>query len=92
MLVPVMHIREVCMRMGDGQVHMRMGMGFIAIEWEIVLVLVMFVVAMAMRVIERLVRMLMLMSFTHVQPNAQRHHGGGDPERHGRPLGPDKQR
>ena len=69
MRMPVMNIREMRVRMRDRRMGMRMGVRLVAIPREIVLVLVMRVVPMTMRVIQRDMRVRMLVTFADVQPD-----------------------
>lgn len=68
---------RVCMRFG----------GFL----ELMLMLVMFIVDMSMGMLEGLVGVLVQVSLTHVQPDAQRHQGCGHPEPWAWHAGPDAQ-
>jgi hypothetical protein len=80
MRMPVMNIREMRVRMRDRRMGMLMGVRLVAIPREIVLVLVMRVVPMTMRVVQRGVRVRMLVTFADVQPDTQGHQGRGHPE------------
>lgn len=64
--VPMMKIREMRMLVGHNRVGVMVGMGLEAIPGEIVFVLVMFVVTMDVTVLDRLVRVLVLMFFGEV--------------------------
>ncbi len=66
----MMDVWKMRVRMGGGQVSMRMGMRLIPGIGEIVFVLVMFVVAMPMRVVELLVSMCVRVPLAHMQPDA----------------------
>jgi hypothetical protein len=90
MRVPVMDIREMRMRVRHGCMAVRMGMRLVAVPREVVLVLVMRVVPVTMRVLERIVRVRMLMTFANVQPHAERHQRCSDPEKRRRQFGPQK--
>jgi len=72
-LMAVMDVREMRVRVRNGQMNMRMGMRFVAGIRKVVLVPMVFVVAVPMSVLEEVVVMLMLMALAHVQPNAKRH-------------------
>lgn len=65
---------------------MRMGMGFRTVPGEIVLVLMMLVVQVAVGMVHRLVRMLVVMALGDVQPDADRHKGSCQPEQRRRRL------
>ena len=80
MRMPVMNIREMRVRMRDRRMGMRMGVRLVAIPREIVFVPVMRVVPMTMRVVQRGVRVRMLVTFADVQPDTQGHQGRGHPE------------
>lgn len=88
MCMPVMNIWEMRVRMRDRRMGMRMSVRLVAVPREIMLVLVMRVVPMAMRVVQRMVRVRMLVTFADVQPDTQRHQGGGHPEQRRRHLRP----
>lgn len=92
MPVPVMNVRKMRMAVRDRQMHVRMRVRFVAVVRKIVRMLMMFVMPMPVRVLEPLVRMRVFMPFANVQPDAERHQRGSDPERGGRQCGPDQQR
>jgi len=79
--MPVVDVRKVRVAMHQRIVHMRMGVRFLAVPWEVMRVLVMFVVAMAMIVSQWLMRVLVSMTFADMQPNTHRHQCTGQPER-----------
>lgn len=68
MPVAVVQIRIVWMTVRHGLVDMRMGVRLLAVPREIVRVLMMGVVAMAVVVCQRLMRVLMLVALAGVQP------------------------
>ena len=80
MCMPMMNIWEMRVRMRDRRMGMRMRVRLVAVPREIVVVLVMRVVPMPMRMIQRGMRVRMLVSFADVQPDTQRHQGSGHPE------------
>lgn len=84
--MPVVDVRKVRVAMHQRIVHMRMGVRFLAVPREIMRVLVMFVVAMAMIMRQRFMRVLVSMTLADVQPNAHRHQCTGQPERKARVL------
>ena len=87
MRVTMIHIREVRMFVGQRDVLMQMFMRFQRIPIEIVRVIVMLVVVgMRMRMRDRLVRVIMLMVFSQVQPDANRHQRRSGPEQRRRRL------
>lgn len=92
MLMPVMNIREMGVRMGNGQMHVWVRMRLVPGISKFVFVLVMLVMAMPMGVREPLMRVFMLVPFAYVQPDAERHRGRSNPERHVRQFGPHEQR
>lgn len=92
MPVPMMDIREMRVRMRDGQVDVRMCVRLVAFVRKVVAMLMMLVVAVPMRVLQPLVRMLVHVPLPHVQPYPQCHLPGGDPEGHRRHFRPDQQR
>lgn len=87
MSVTVVDVRVVRMDMCDRLVHVRMGMRLAAIPGKVVRVLVVFVVAVAVLVGERFMRVLVCMAFADVQPDAHRHQCAGQPEGKARMLG-----
>ena len=80
MRMPVVDIREMRMTMRHRRMLMRMCVWFCPIPWHVMRVLMMLVVNMVVGVIHGLVPVLMAMTFRQVQPHAQRHQRGGDPE------------
>ena len=72
-LVPVVNIREMRVRMGDGQMHVRMRVRLVSRVSKVVFVLVMLIMAMRVGVLEQFMRVLMLVPFAYVQPDAHRH-------------------
>lgn len=90
--MPVVDIRKVRVAMHQWIVHMRMGVRFLAVPREIMRVLVMFVVAMAMIMRQRLMRMLVSMTLADMKPNTHSHQHPGHPERKAWVLSEQKQR
>lgn len=90
--VQMMNIWEMSVRMRDRQVPVRMGMGFLTVPLEIMLVPVMFIVTVPMIVLQRAMRMRMIVALTDVQPDAERHQGRRHPEQERRHLRPQDQR
>lgn len=80
MRMPVMNIREMRVSMRNGRVAVWMGMRLFAVPREIMHVLVMFIVTMPVVVIQRIVRVRMFVAFADMQPHAERHQRGRDPE------------
>ena len=79
-----MQIRIVGMRMHQRPVPVPVRVRLAAIPREVVLVPVMLVVRVSVLVLERFVRVLMLVALAHVQPDARRHEAAGDPEQRSR--------
>ena len=77
MLVPVMQIGIVRMAMHERRVGMPMRMRLARGRVGVV-VLVMFVMKVAMLVLDRLVRMIMLVPLGEMQPKSERHQTAGD--------------
>lgn len=69
----MMDIREVRVRVSNRQMHVWMGMRLVARIRKVVFMLMMLVVAVPMRVLEALMRMLVLMPLSDMEPNAKRH-------------------
>ena len=88
----MVNVREMCVRVGNGQVHMGMRVWLITRIDKVVFVLVVFVMTMPMRMRQPLVRVLMFVRLAHVQPDTQRHQGRADPERQMRQFGPNDER
>ena len=84
MFVAVMQVRVMRMAVPQAAVRMRMGVRLLPVPCEGVPVLMMLVVHVGMRVLHRLVHVRMLVTFGQVQPDAERHERGSDPERGGR--------
>lgn len=82
----VMHVRIVRMRMRHRSMTMVMGVRLGSIPFEIMLVLMMGVVAVAMVVLQRFMRVLVRMAFADMQPHAERHQSTRDPEHRRRRL------
>jgi hypothetical protein len=80
----MVNVREMRVTVRDRQMRVRMRMRFIAIVRKVVRVLMMFVMPMPVRMLEPLVRMFVFVPFAHMQPDAERHQRGRDPERDGR--------
>ena len=90
--MPVMHVGEMCVRMRDRKVNMGVRVRLVAGPGKVVLVPMMRVMHMPMRMLEPLVRMLVLVPLAHVQPYAEHHQRGGDPERRAGRLRPYRER
>lgn len=69
------------MLVGQDRMPVQMAVRLAAIPVEIVVVLVMRVVNVGVGVLQRFVRVLMLVALGQVQPNPDSHQAGGDPER-----------
>ena len=82
----VMHIRIVRMRMCHRSMTMVMGVRLGSIPFEIMLVLMMRIMAMAMVVLQRFMRVLVRMAFADMQPYADRHQPSRNPEHRRRRL------
>lgn len=80
MAMPMMDIRIMRMAMRDGLVAMRMAVRFAAVPICIVFVLMMRVVHMPMAMLQHFMRMLVRMPLGEMQPYAQGHQGGCQPE------------
>jgi hypothetical protein len=77
----MMQVRVVWMTVDEPGVSMAMCMRLFAVPRLMVLVLVVLVVHVNMVVLERLMRMPMLVALAHVQPNAEGHEHRGSPEK-----------
>ena len=84
----MMNIREMRVSVRDWCMAMRVGVRLVAIPCKVMFVLMMRVVAMTMRVVQRVMSVRMFMTFADVQPHTQRHQRGGDPEERRRQLRP----
>ena len=80
MLVPVVDIREMWMSVREPLMPVRMGMRLLAVPRKVVLMLVMRVVNMRVGMRYWLVRVLVAVFFSQVQPDTHHHQGGGWPE------------
>ncbi len=60
-----------------------MGMRLIARIRKVMCMLVMLIMTMPVRAFEHLVSVFVLVTFSHMQPDAECHQHGGNPERHG---------
>jgi hypothetical protein len=67
-------------------------MRFLAVPLEIMFVLVMFIMTVPMIVLQRAMRMRMIVALADMQPDAERHQGRSDPEQEWRHCGPEDQR
>jgi hypothetical protein len=90
--VDMMNIWKMRVRMCEWNVAVRMGMRFLAVPFEIMLMLVMFIVTVPMIVLQRAMRMRMVMALADMQPDAERHQGRSEPEQEWRHFGPEDQR
>ena len=75
-----MYIGVVGMAVHELFMPMRMDVRFCPVPGEVVDVPMMRVVAVRVRMLHRFVHVFVLVSFTDVQPHAQRHRGAGRPE------------
>lgn len=64
--MPMMNIGEMRVRMGNRQMHVRVRVRLVTGIRKIMLVLMMLVMAMPMRVFEKLMTVLMLMPLAHM--------------------------
>src|ERR1044072_9978911 len=90
--VTMMYVRKMRMPVRNRCMPMRMAVRLFAVPSEVVLMLMMRVVPMPMRVIQRVMRVRMLVPFADMQPDAQCHERGGDPERRRRHVRPQQPR
>lgn len=90
--MPVVDIGKVRVRVRDGRMPMRVNMWLYSVPLEIVCVLMMFIMSVPMIVFERLVRVLVHVTLTQMQPDAERHQHRRDPERQRRLFGPQRKR
>ena len=81
MIVAVMQVRVVRMAVRHPAVAMRMRVRLVSLPREAVPMLMVIIVRVRMRMLHRLVHVLMLVALREVQPYAERHERGGDPER-----------
>ena len=81
MPVAVVDVGKMGVAMRQRLMTMGMGVRFSPIPIEVVRVLMMRVVAVAMRMLERFVCVLVLVPFAQVQPDAEHHQRRRDPER-----------
>ena len=86
MTVPVVYVRIVRVTMRQPFVAVRMRMVMSSCGAGLVRVLVMFVMLVFVTVLDRLVRMPVLMPFRGMQPDARSHQRRRDPEEQGRLL------
>ncbi len=75
-----MNVRVMRMLVRDWFVPVRVRMRFAAIPIELMGMLMMFVMRMSMLMLDRLVRVFMLMRLSQVQPDAEGHQRTGPPE------------
>ena len=80
-MVAVMQVGIVRMAVRHPAVAMRMRMRLVSLPREAVPMLMVIIVRVRMRMLDRLVHVLMLVALREVQPHAERHERGGDPER-----------
>lgn len=73
MPVPVVDVRKVRVPVRQNAMPMRVHMRLAPVPRKVMLVLVMRVVSMRMRVLERLMRVLVLVPFSNMQPDADGH-------------------
>jgi hypothetical protein len=78
--VSVVNVRKVRMAVGQDGVAVRMHMRLTAIPRKVVFMPMMLFMRMAMAMLQHIVRVLMLMALADVQPHAQAHQPGGNPE------------
>ena len=71
--VPVVHVRVVRVLVRQRPVHMAMHMRLAAIPTGLVQMLVVFVMHVQVLMFHRLMRVLVFMIFSHVQPNTKGH-------------------
>jgi len=79
-IVAVMEVRVMGMAMHHPAMRMRVCMRLVLRPGETVAVLMMLIVHVGMRMLHRLVQVLMLVALRQVQPHAERHERGRDPE------------
>ena len=91
MHMPMVNIRVMRVAVPYGQMHMPMAVSSLAAPRKIMRMAVVFVVAVRMVVVQRFMKMLVRMVFGQVQPDAQAHQRGGNPERPCRCLGENEQ-
>lgn len=92
-----MHMSMVDIRIMRVLVHqhlmpMRVRVRDVRVPLELVRVLMVFIVPMAVAVLEGFVRMLVLMPLAQMQPDTDGHHHGCHPEEQARRLRPERQR
>lgn len=75
-----MNVWEMGMLMRDGVMLVPVGMRFIPIPTKFMNMLMMLIVYMLVSMLEWLVSVLMLVVFGDMQPNADAHQGGSQPE------------
>lgn len=80
MPVPVVYVRVVRMPVRQHLVSMRVHVRLGTVPVEVMLMSVMSIVAVLMRVLERLVRVLVLVPLPDVQPHPEGHQRRGGPE------------
>ena len=90
--MPVVDVGEVRVLVRQHSMPMRMHVRLAPFPPEVVLVLMVRVMPVAMGVLERFMRVLVLVPLANVQPNAQGHERRRDPEQRGWRLGPQRQR
>jgi hypothetical protein len=77
MRMPMVHVRIVRMGVEKRLMHVKVGVGFMAVP-AVVRVTVVFVVNVRVRMLEVLVKVLMRVGFAHMQPHSPRHQCTGD--------------
>jgi len=78
--VPVVNVRVVRMLVRQRFMPMRMRVWFATLPGKFVLMPVMLVMVVVVSMLQRLVRVLVLMPFANMQPDAKRHQRRGNPE------------
>ena len=76
----MMDVGIMRMAMADRQVSVRVAVRFAAVPGEVVLMLVVQIVAVAVRMFVFFMRMRMLVAFRQMQPDADTHQSGCQPE------------
>ena len=80
MLMAMMDIRVMRVFVRDARVPMKMAVRLLAAPLKIMFMLVVCIVNVAMRMFQRFMRMFMGVVFGQVQPDAQAHQAGCEPE------------
>lgn len=81
MLVPVMNVGVMRVAVPDRLMLVNVAVGFAAIPFKVMLMLMVFIVNMPVTMDERLVLVVVRVAFSEVNPDANAHQQGGDPER-----------